>query len=199
MISPKLLAAFVLLSCAGAASADMRSTVFLGSGSGGADTFSSSFTYTFRPEAVKLPGLSPATVSNSTNAFTSSLLYDASAIEYSTWTTTLTHYKGGAIKVQVYYSMASATTGTVEFHAQIACISDGDSVDVDAKAFAAVGTATETVPGTAGFPSVLTITPSADSCAEGDLIILGVFRNAVDGTDDTATGDAEVRAVRLYE
>lgn len=165
-----------------------------GSGGGGV----SSFTYTFNPDQAKLPGANPCVISNSTTAVTSSLLCDASTDESVTWSTTLNPHPGGTIKTDVYYSMLSATSGKVAFGAQLMCVTSGDSADVDTESFASAGTANETVPGTTGYMSKLTITPTDDSCAAGDLIVLKVYRDADDGTNDTATGDAEIRKVRLY-
>ena len=107
----------------------------------------------------------------------------------------------------VYYSMASATSGKLDMEAAAIIISADDPTDIDLAAADAVNAANETVPGTVGYPGLLTIpmtnfqnvnTGGADEdAAAGDLFVIEVERDADDGTDDTATGDAEVRAVVL--
>lgn len=164
---------------------------------GGGGSGVSSFTYTFNPDQAKLPGANPCVISNSTNAVTSSLLCDDSTDESVTWSTTLTPHPGGTLKMDIFYSMLSATSNNVVLTAAIMCVTPGDSADVDTESFAAAGSATDAVPGTAGYLDKVTITPTDDSCAAGDLIILKVSRDA-DNASDTATGDAEIRKVRLY-
>lgn len=139
----------------------------------------------------------PAAISNSTNSMVSSLLFDASTDENAYWTTVLRPFTSGTLKAQVYYSMLSATSGSVYFDVSLMCVSDGDSADIDTASFAAVGSGNATVPGTAGYMDVISITPTDDSCVAGDLVILKLTRDANNGSD-TATGDAEVRKVRLY-
>lgn len=167
-------------------------------GGGGGGSGVSSFTYTFNAEQAKLPGANPCVISNSTNSVMGSLLCDDSTDESVTWSTTLTPHPGGTLKAAVYYSMVSATSGKVDLEVSLMCVSPDDAADLDTESFAAVGAANETVPATAGHMSTLTMTPTDDSCAAGDLIILKLNRDANDGTDDTATGDVEVRKVRLY-
>jgi hypothetical protein len=92
---------------------------------------------------------------------------------------------------KIPYSMSSATTGTVEFECAIMCITPGDAADVGTASFATAGTATETVPGTAGHSSLLSITPTDDSCAAEDIIYVYISTDADDVTNDTATGNRE--------
>lgn len=110
-------------------------------------------------------------------------------------------YNGGTVKADVYYMMASATSGKVDFEVSIEAVSDGDALDLDAaESFDSVNAGNATVPGTAGHPDVITITlTNKDSMAAGDLLRLKLERDSDDATDDTATGDARVLAVRLYE
>ena len=93
---------------------------------------------------------------------------------------------------KIPYSMSSATSGTVEFECAIMCVTPGDSADIGTASFAAAGTATETVPGTAGYTSLLSATPTDDSCSPLDIIYVYISTDANDGTNDTATGDREV-------
>lgn len=107
----------------------------------------------------------------------------------------------GTLKVDIYYAMASATSGKVDFEICVEAITSGDAVDTDsASSFDTANAANETVPGTAGYMSKLTITlTNKDSVAAGDMVRLKLERDADDATDDTASGDARVYAVVLRE
>ena len=107
----------------------------------------------------------------------------------------------GTLKLDIMYAAASATSGKVDFEASVEAITSGDTVDTDAaSSFDAVNAANQTVPGTAGYMSVLTITlTNKDSVAAGDMVRLKLERDADDATDDTATGDINVYSVTLYE
>ena len=92
--------------------------------------------------------------------------------------------------LKVYYKCTSATSGTAAFEAQMAAITDGDATDMDADALQAVNAGTATVPGTAGYIDVITITlTNADSVAAGDHVILSLNR---DTSADSVAGDLEV-------
>lgn len=98
--------------------------------------------------------------------------------------------------LKLVYSMVSATTGTIEFEVSVWAATDGE--DVDTESYDTVNNGTETVPGTAGLSSDLSVTlTNADSLAAGDLVRIKLFRDADDGTNDTATGDLELRAATL--
>jgi len=98
--------------------------------------------------------------------------------------------------LKLVYSMASAITGTIEFEASIWAATDGE--DVDTESYDTVNNGTETVPGTAGLSSDLSITlTNADSLAANDLVRIKLFRDADDATNDTATGNLELRAATL--
>jgi hypothetical protein len=108
-------------------------------------------------------------------------------------------YASGPV-LDVLYKMASATTGAVRFEGRLAAITDGDTTDADAKAFATTNSAGDTVPATTagkigGFSITLT---NDDSLVAGDFVVGQLRRdaNATTGTDD-ATGDCEVVSVRL--
>lgn len=158
----------------------------------------SSFTYTFNPDQAKLPVSASAAISNSTGAFTSSLLFDDTSTETVTWSTLLNNYSGYQLKADVFYTMLSATSGTVNFGTYIACISPEDAIDVDLKTFSTINSTSTTVPGTAGYmrKAIVSLT-NGDSCANGDLMVIKLERSA--GSLDTASGDAEVRKIRIYE
>jgi hypothetical protein len=96
--------------------------------------------------------------------------------------------------IKLMYSMVSATTGEVEWEGAVMCVSPGDSADVGTASFAAGAASVETVPGTAGhIDTLVSITPTDDSCASGDLIYVWVSTDAGDaGGNDDATGDREL-------
>jgi len=100
--------------------------------------------------------------------------------------------------VDVWYKMASAAVNEVIFGAAIHAASDGDAADMDAEALGTTNdSGATTVPGTAGYPDVCSITMSnIDSLAANDRVILEVHRHA-DHADDDAAGDAEVFLVVL--
>lgn len=96
--------------------------------------------------------------------------------------------------VKLMYSMVSGTANEVEWEAAVMCVTPGDAADVGTASFAAGASSVETVPGTAGHTDTLvSITPTDDSCAAGDLIYVWVSTDAGDaGGNDDATGDREL-------
>jgi hypothetical protein len=128
------------------------------------------------------------------------LAYDATADESAMWSFYMPGDYASAPVLDVLYKMTSATSGSVRFEGRLAAVTDGDTTDADAKAFATTNSAGDTVPATTagkigGFSITLT---NADSLAAGDFVIVQLRRDAdgTTGTDD-ATGDCEVVAVRL--
>lgn len=131
------------------------------------------------------------------------LAFDASTDETCYWTFIAPQVISGTITLVLYYMMASATSGTVGFQAQLEAITPGDSTDLDATtSFDSVNnSASTTVPGTAGYMQSISITmTNADAIAAGDLVRLSLNRDA-DGSaiTDSATGDAYVLAVELRD
>lgn len=128
--------------------------------------------------------------------------YDATTDESAYWTGVAPQGLTGAITVVVTYMMASATSGAVRFQAQLEAVTDGDAVDLDAaESLDTANSNGETVPGTAGHISQVSITmTNADSLAAADLYRLKLTRDAdgTSGTDD-ATGDCYVLAVELRD
>jgi len=110
-------------------------------------------------------------------------------------------YAGGTLKASLGYVMASATSGKVDFEVSVEAVSDGDTVDLDATtSFDTLNAGNVTVPATAGHIDVLTITlTNKDSVAAGDLITFKLERDADDATDDTASGDARVLWLEIWE
>ena len=131
------------------------------------------------------------------------LLFDADTVEHAVWQCAIPDNDGqwttvSAAKLIIQFSMASGTSGKVDFEASVMAISDGDSQDLDSDSYDSVNTANATVPGTAGDRGTLTITLSnRDGMAPGDYCRIKLERDADDGTDDTAAGDCEVRNVLL--
>jgi hypothetical protein len=107
----------------------------------------------------------------------------------------------GTLKADIAYAAASATTGKFDFEISVEALTAGDAVDTDsASSFDTANAANETVPATAGYMETLTITlTNKDSVAAGDWVRIKLERDADDGTDDTASGDARVYCVTVYE
>lgn len=108
----------------------------------------------------------------------------------------------GTLKVDIHYIMASATSGTVNFEVSVEAVTAADATDLDAgESFDSVNSGSATVPGTAGYLGVMTITlTNKDSVAAGDYVRLKVDRDGDDaGSDDSAAGDAYVLLVVVRE
>jgi hypothetical protein len=91
----------------------------------------------------------------------------------------------------VAYIMASAVANDVDIDVYVEAISDGDAFDMDGDSFAAVNsTDNTTVPGTAGFIDMVTVTlTNHDTSVAGDY---ARFRLTRDAASDTAAGDMDV-------
>lgn len=128
--------------------------------------------------------------------------FDASTAETCQWTFTAWQGITGGLQAVVYYIMASAVSGKVDFTGAIEAVTDGDAVDLDAgDSFDTANAITApTVPGTAGYLDTFTITlTNKDSIAAGDLCRFQLVRDATDGTNDTATGDCYILAVEIQD
>lgn len=125
------------------------------------------------------------------------LLFDAAADEEAQFLLDVSQYGSGNITLKLRYSMASATTGSVVWNAQIMAYTPGDAADLVTETWATANTVTDTVPGTAGYMKEATITLSnLDSLAGGDYALLRILRDA-DNISDDATGDAELVQVQV--
>lgn len=123
------------------------------------------------------------------------LAFDAATAETCYWETVAPVGLTGTQNLVVYYMMASATSGKVDFTVAVESVTPGDSLDMDAgNSFDTADTIiAPTVPGTAGYMATFTCTMAhVDSMAAGDHIRIALLRDATDGTNDTATGDAYV-------
>lgn len=110
-------------------------------------------------------------------------------------------YGGGGVVVEIHYSMTSATSGDVVW--SVAWENQADEAqDIDSDGFASAKTVTHAVSDTSGKVKRATISFSdgaeMDSVGAGDLFRMSLVRDA-DNASDTATGDAEVRFVHVYE
>ncbi len=131
------------------------------------------------------------------------LSFDAATDETAYWTAAAPQGLTGTLSIVISYMMASATSGTVGFQAQVEAVTSADALDLDAgTSFAAVNnSASTTVPGTAGYMGQISITlTNADSIEAGDYFRLSLNRDA-DGSaiTDSATGDAHVLSVELRD
>ena len=130
------------------------------------------------------------------------LAFDAATDETCYWTLIAPQGVTGTLTLIVSYVMASATSGSVRFQAQVEAVTDGDTTDLDTDtSFDTANSAGETVPGTAGHISQLSITlTNNDSMAAADYVRISLNRDAdgTSGTDD-ATGDAYVLACEFRD
>ena len=126
------------------------------------------------------------------------LLFDAGTQEWAYFSFQMPGDYASAPVLELIFKMASATSGNVIFASIIAAQTGGDSADVDAIAGDTVNTSSGVaVAGTAGYPTRTTLAlTNADSLAANDFIVLGVSRDADNGSD-TATGDLELIAASL--
>ena len=110
-------------------------------------------------------------------------------------------YGGTTLKASIGYMMASATSGKVDFELSVEAITDGDATDLDAGAsFDTANAVSATVPAAAGYLGVLTVTlTNKDNIAAWDMFRIKLERDADDATDDTATGDARVLWIEIWE
>lgn len=129
------------------------------------------------------------------------LAFDDTTAETAYWTFVVPAGWTGTKTAVVSYIMASATTGTVEWEVAVEAITDGDATDLDATtSFDTVNSGSATVPGTAGYIDQISVTlTNNDSSAAADYIRISVARDADDGTNDTATGDAYLLAVEITD
>jgi len=127
------------------------------------------------------------------------LLFANDQTESAVWTFKMPANYVGSLTAKIQYSMASATSGKVDFEVEVMAVSDGDSQDVDSASFDSVNEISggTTVPGTAGYLDEISVPlTNNDSISAGDLVTIRVNRDH-DDADDTASGDAEVRAINL--
>lgn len=138
----------------------------------------------------------PARVSGGANC--RCLLFSASVTESAVWQFRMPSDYASGLTAKLIYSMASATTNKVDWEVEVMALSD-DEADPDTASFDTLNEISggTTVPGTAGKVDMLDIAlANADSVSAGDLVQIRLNRDH-DDADDTATGDAELRALAL--
>lgn len=100
-------------------------------------------------------------------------------------------YTGGGAACTLKFSYKTETdTGDIEPEVFIMAVSAGE--DWDVASFDTVNTATETVPGTAGRKSLMSVTLSNMDGAEPGDTIIAVFSRNIDGANDTAADEMDV-------
>lgn len=127
------------------------------------------------------------------------LAFDATTNESALWTAIAPQSITGALTALVWYAMASAMSGDVDVDVSVEAVTDGDSLDFDAaESFDTVNSMDNTtVPGTAGYSDVVTVTlTNKDSIAAGDYFRVKLTRDAA---SDTASGDMYVFGVELRD
>lgn len=103
-------------------------------------------------------------------------------------------------QVDVFFITASATSGTVVWNIAIEAVTATDATDLDAGSSFDTGNALAvTVAGTAGYlVRGQVTTTNKDSATSADFVRIRVTRDADNGSD-TASGDAYVLAVGVYD
>ena len=109
-------------------------------------------------------------------------------------------YAGGGLTVYIHYSMSTAISGDIDWDVAFERIGDQQQ-DIDSDGFAAANSVDNTtVPGTSGNVDIVNVTftdgADMDSIAVGEGYRIKITRDA---TNDTATGDAELRFVEIKE
>lgn len=129
------------------------------------------------------------------------LLFDDTADEETIWSLIMPAFTG-AVKLNLFISMASATTGAARWEVLVEAVTPSDALDLDAAAsFDSTNSAAFSAPATAGYMDKLSLTlTNKDGVAEGDLVRIKVRRDAdgTTGTDD-ATGDAQLMKLSLTD
>jgi len=153
--------------------------------------------FVFTPQAAEFPASNYPAL-NMVN-YRPVLAYDATTNETAYWTSIVPQGWTGTITAHVYYMMASATTGDIDWDVAVEAVSDADALDLDATTSFDTANSTDntTVPGTAGYMDVVSITlTNNDSSAAGDYIRFSLTRDAA---SDTSAGDAYVLALEIRD
>ncbi len=108
-------------------------------------------------------------------------------------------YASGTLTAHIGYFTGS-TSGAVDWEIAVEAVTAGDAIDLDsANSFDSVNAATDTVPSTAGYLKVCSITlTNKDSVAVGDMVRFLVRRDADDAAD-TATSNAYLLWLAIEE
>lgn len=153
----------------------------------------------FTPNSAEFPSANfPQLTTIHTTERIPVLAFDAATAEACFWSVVAPQGLSGTQYLVVQYCMASATSGKVDFTVAVQAVTPADALDLDASTGYDTANAitAPTVPGTAGYMDAFTCTlTNADSMAAGDLVRIKLTRDATDGTNDTATGDALIVSV----
>lgn len=125
--------------------------------------------------------------------------FDAATNETCYWTAIVPQGWTGTITALVYYVMASATSGDVDVDVAVEAVTAADATDLDAAtSFDTINsTDNTTVPATAGYMDVVSVTlTNNDSSAAGDYIRFSLARDAA---SDTATGDMQILGMEIRD
>jgi hypothetical protein len=128
------------------------------------------------------------------------LSYEAATAKRADWGFIAPADLTGALTVDIFYKMATATTGGVAFDVAVEAVTPGDALDTNTTSgFATTNTGTDSVPGAAGHLDKVTITlTNDDGIAAGDKVRLSVTRAVANAADD-ATGLCYVTKVRFSD
>lgn len=132
----------------------------------------------------------------------SGLAYEATADEAAFWKFKIENYGSGNLTLYVQWYADTASSGTVAWETQIACITPNtDSQDIETDGLATVQRSSDTHLGTTGqrlHEHTITIS-NLDSIATGDYVVVRIARDADDtgGGGDTMTGDAILTLAEL--
>ena len=153
----------------------------------------------FLPFDNEPPSSNPATLDLRNNHPV--LDFDASTDESAIFSAVLPRfYAGGGLTVYLHYSMATATSGDVDWDVSFERIGDQQQ-DIDSDSFAAANSVDgTTVPGTSGLVDIASV-PFSDG-ADMDSVAVGEgFRMKIarDASNDSASGDAELLFVEVQE
>ena len=111
-----------------------------------------------------------------------------------------TSYGSGNVTVTVYWYADSASSGNVVWGAALSAITaNTDTQDIETDAFATANTAQDAHLGTTGqrLHSIDITVSNLDSLAADDHVVLQIYRDASDTTNDTMTGDAIITMLRV--
>lgn len=109
-------------------------------------------------------------------------------------------YGSGNLTVTLYWSADTATTGDVKWGAAISVLTPNtDTTAVEADTFATATTVNDTHAGTAAgrLHAAVIVVTNLDSLTVNDHVILHVYRDASDTTNDTMAGDAILLGVEV--
>lgn len=129
------------------------------------------------------------------------LAFDGVNVETCYWTDVAPQGIVVGYSAIIYYLMASAIAGTVDFEVAVEAVTPGDVQNLGSTtSFGAVNAGQGTIPATNGYMSALTISlANIDDIAAGDYFRLRLERDADDAVGDTAIGDCYVLGMEIRD